>query len=125
MVENINTIFKVCQRQKKLKLKSVVSCVLAKKINETVTLDLKQWKSNPKVWFLHIIDHLTQFSASCVIEAKRKDEIIEQIFTIWVSTFGLPKKFLVDKSGEFSNDDFFPFCKNANICILTTAAELH
>ena len=58
-------------------------------------------------------------------EAKRKDEIIEQVFRIWVSTFGLPKKFLVDKSGEFSNDDFFPFCKNANICVLTTAAEFH
>ena len=99
--------------------------MLAKKINETVTSDLKSWKSNPKVWFLHIIDHLTQFSASCVIEAKRKDEIIEQVFRMWVSTFGLPKKFLLDKSGKFSNEDFFPFCKNANICVLTTAAEFH
>ena len=54
---------------------------------------------------------------------KWKEEIIKQVFRIWVSIFGSPKKFLVDNGGEFNNEDFRSLCENVNICILTTAAE--
>ena len=123
MVKNINSNCEVYQKYKKPKPKSIVSFPLAKTFNETVALDLKEWKNNPKVWFLHIIDHLTRFSASCVIKAKRKEEIIKQVFRIWVSIFGSPKKFLKDNGGEFNNEDFRSLCANVNICIFTTAAE--
>ena len=59
MVKNINSNCKVCQKYKKPKPKLIVSFPLAKTFNGTVALDLKEWKSNPKVWFLHITDHLT------------------------------------------------------------------
>ena len=72
MVKNINGNCKVCQKYKKPKPKPIVSFPLAKTFTETVALDLKEWKSNLTVWFLHIIDHLTRFSASCVIKTKRK-----------------------------------------------------
>ena len=97
MVKTINSNCKLCQNYKKPKPKLVVSFPLAKNFNETVALDLKAWKSNPKVWFLHIIGHLTRFSASFVIKTKRNEEIIKQVFRTWVSIFGSPKKFLVDK----------------------------
>ena len=42
-----------------------------KNFNETVALDLKEWSSN--TWFLHMINHLTRFSASCVIKSKHKE----------------------------------------------------
>ena len=70
MVKNINSNCNVCQKYKKPKPKLIVSFPLAKTFNETVVLDLKEWKSNPKVWFLHILDHLTRFSASCIIKTK-------------------------------------------------------
>ena len=114
---------KVCQKYEKPKPKLVVSFPLAKHFIETVALDLKDWKNNPKVWFLHIIDHLTQFSPSCVIKRKRKEQIIKQVFTIWLSIFGSPKKFLVYDGGEFNDEDFCSLCENVNICILTIAAE--
>ena len=120
-VKNISSNCKVCQKHKKPK--PVVSFLLGKNFNETVALDLKEWKSNLKVWFLHTIDHFTRVSASCVIRAKEKEEIIKQVFRIWVPIFGSPKKFLVDNGGEFNNEDFHSLCENVNICILTTAAE--
>ena len=122
MVKNINSNCKVCQKYKKPKPKPILSFPLAKTFHETVALDMKEWKSNPKVWFLHILDHLTQFSASCVIKTKQKEEIIKQVFRIWMSIFGSPKKFLVDNR-EFNNEDFCSLCENVYICILTTAAE--
>ena len=48
---------------------------------------------------------------------------MKQVFRIWLSIFGSPKKFFADNSGEFSNEDFRSLCENVNICILTTAAE--
>ena len=65
MVKNIFSNCKVYQKYKKPKPKPVVSLLLAKKFKETLALDLKEWKSNLKVSFLHIIDHLARFSASC------------------------------------------------------------
>ena len=59
LVKNISSNCKVCQKYKKQKPKPAISFPLAKNFNETLALDLKQWKSKPKVWFLHITDHLT------------------------------------------------------------------
>ena len=58
-----------------------------------------------------------------MIKTKRKEGIIKQVFRIEVSSFGSPKKFLVDNGGEFNNEDFHSLCENVNICILTAAAE--
>ena len=59
MVKNINSNCKVCQKYKKPKPKPIVSFPLAKTFHKTVTSDMKEWKSNLKLWFLHILDHLT------------------------------------------------------------------
>ena len=66
-----------------------------------------------------MIDHLTRFSASCVIKSKRKEVIVKKIFQIWISIFGSPKKFLVDNRREFNNHEFISLCEN----ICTTVAE--
>ena len=54
-------------KQKK-KNRPVVGFPLATDINECVTMDVKQWSCQDKVWLIHIVDHLTQYSASCVIQ---------------------------------------------------------
>ena len=71
-----------------------------------------------------MIDHLTRFSASCVIKSKGKEVIVKKIFQIWISIFGSPKKFLV-YNGEFNNHEFIYFliCENVNIHLCTTAAN--
>ena len=40
-----------------------------------------------------------------------------------MSSFGSPKKFLVDNGGEFNNEGFHSLCENVNIRIFTAAAE--
>ena len=49
MANNINSNCKVWQKYKQPKPKPIVSFPLAKTFNETAALDLKEWKSNPKV----------------------------------------------------------------------------
>ena len=105
----------ICQKYKKVKPKPIVGFPLAKEFNETVAMDLKHWSGN--TWLLHIIDHLTRFSASGVINSKRKEIIVQKVFQIWIAIFGQPLSFLVDNGGEFANDEFLTFCENLNIHI--------
>ena len=96
---------------------------MAKSFSELVGMDLKQWPSNPPVWFLHLVDHATRYSSSCVIYTKKKDEIVRKLFQHRVTIFGVSNKYLVDNGGEFANREFITYCKNMNIQICTTAAE--
>ena len=115
---------KICQEYKKTPQRPVVGLSMAHRLNETVAMDLKEWKEgSSKTWFLHMVDHATRYSASSVIKSKRKDVIVAQIFNIWVKIFGYPNKILVDNGGEFDNGEFQDFCENLNIKIKTTAAE--
>ena len=113
----------ICKKYRRPKPRPVVGFPMVKTFNETVGMDLKEWSHSPKIWFLHLVDHATRYSASCVIYTKRNEEIIKKIFQIWISTFGSAKKFLVDNGGEFDNDEFRSLCENVNIRICTTAAE--
>ena len=86
---------------------------------------LKQWSYQDKVWLTHIVDHLTRYSASCVIQSKGKEVTVESILKMWIAIFGSPKSFLVDNGGEFNNSEFLSFCENLNTNIKTTATEAH
>ena len=92
----------------------MVGFPVAKCLNETIAVDLNHWSDSLKVWFLHIIDHVTQYSASFVVRSKNK-VILEKIFKQWVAIFCSPKKILVDNAGEFANSNFITFCENFNI----------
>ena len=106
---------------KKRKPLPKVGMPMGRKFNETVAMDLKEY--SPNVWFLHLVDHGTRFSNSCIIKTKKKEEIVKRIFEIWIRIFGSPKKILVDNGGEFANQEFITFCENFNIRICTTAGE--
>ena len=72
----------ICLRYKKSRPRPIVGLSMAKSFNETVGMDLKQWSSNPPVWFLHLVDHATGYSSSCVIYTKKKEEIVRNYFSI-------------------------------------------
>ena len=105
----------------KKQIRSVVGFPLATEFNERVAMNLKQWSYQNKVWLINKVDHLTWYNASCVIQSKRKEVIVESIFKIWIAIFGSPKSFLIDNGGEFNNSEFISFCENFNIKM--TAAE--
>ena len=122
-LEILDTTCDTCLKYKKKKPKPIVGLPLAKTFNETVAMDLKEWSHQPTIWFLHMIDHFSQYSVSCVIHSKRKEVIVDKILKHWIATFGHPHKFLTDNGGEFCNDEFISLCENFNIRVCTTAAE--
>ena len=65
-------------------------------------MDLKEYSKN--VWFLHLIDLATWYSAAAVIRSKGKDIRAKKLCQIWIAIFGSPHKFLSDNGGEFSNE---------------------
>ena len=46
-----------------------------------------------------------------------------QLLKVLKKNFGHPENFLVDKGGEFGNDEFKDFSENLNIAVMTTAGE--
>ena len=119
-IEGIDKNCNICIRYKKVSPKPIVTLPVAKVFNEHVAMDLKDIASKK---ILHIIDHVTRFSAACVVSSIRKEEIVAAVLRIWVSIFGSPKKILSDNGGEFSNEDFADMAAKLNTKITTTAAE--
>ena len=63
-----------------------MSVSLAEELNEVVAMDLKFIESNI---ILHLIDHVTRFSAAAIVKSKEREEIIKHLFRSWISIFGL------------------------------------
>ena len=74
IINDVSDNCEICFKHNKPKPRPIVGFPLAKRFNETVARDLKEWSSN--TWFLHMIDHLTRFCASCVIKSKHKEVIV-------------------------------------------------
>ena len=111
---------KICQEYKKPTPRPIAGLPMATEFNEVVAMDLKYINGD---WILHLIDHVSRFSAAAYVRSKKPEEIIENIFQIWISVFGPPKRFLSDNGGEFNNKMFRDLCESFNIRVLTTAAE--
>ena len=89
-----------CKRYKRKNPKPVVSLPLSYIFNDTVAMDLKIFKNN-EIYFLHIIDHSTRFSAGSVIRSKNKEVIVDEFFKKWVAIFGAPRRILSDNRDLF------------------------
>ena len=121
-IEEVTLNCDICKRYKKSRPKPVVSFPMASEFNETIAMDLKIYQNN-SIYILHIVDHVTRFSAGAIIRSKKAEVIIHSFLKIWVSIFGTPKKVLSDNGGEFANAHFIDMCQNFNINFLTTSAE--
>ena len=112
----------ICHKYKSQPLRPVVGLPLGTDFNQVVCMDLKEVEHN-KTWFLHLIDSVIRYSQACLVHTKHQDEIIRQIYLIWISYFGCPRKFLSDNGGEFANKSFIDMCAKLNIEVATTAGE--
>ena len=120
MLEQVRDNCKLCEKYGSTPPKPIVTMPIATSFNESVAMDLKEINSK---YILHLIDHLTRFSAACVVSSKKKEVIIAAVLKIWIGIFGCPAKILSDNGGEFSNDDFREMGEKLNTRITTTAAE--
>ena len=103
-------------------MKPIVGLRLADNFNEVVSMDLKEY-IHGESWILHLIDTATRYSAACLINTKKQDEIVKKIFSMWITYFGAPCKFLSDNGGEFANATFREMNEKLNVITATTAAE--
>ena len=120
LMDEIKSKCKLCEKYGATPPKPIVTMPYAKKFNEHIAMDLKDIDSKH---VLHLIDHMSRFSAACVVPSKKKETIIAAILKIWISTFGCPGRILSDNGGEFNNDDFREMGEKLNTRITTTAAE--
>ena len=67
-LEDVGNNCDTCKRYKKTPPHPVVTFPLATQFNETVAMDLKVYKNN-SIYFLHLIDNFTRFSAASVIRS--------------------------------------------------------
>ena len=93
---------------------------LAEEFNEVAAMDLKIFESSI---ILHLVDHVTRFSAAAVLKSKDRNETIKHLLRTWINIFGAPSKFFSDNGGEFSNEDYNEMCDSYNITIKKTVAE--
>ena len=119
-IKKISKECKICKEFRRPSPRPVVGLPMATSFGECVAMDLKMFHGTN---LLHLIDHATRLSACAIVKSKKPEEIIRQIFKIWISIYGCPEKFLTDNGGEFSNDDFRKLCEKVNITVKTTAAE--
>ena len=119
-VKELDQSCEICLRYKKSNLRPIVGFSLAHDFNETVTMDLKPFRN---VYIFHLIDHTTRYSAGAIINAKRKEVVVDKIFKHWIALFGTTKLFLSDNGGEFNNDIFHEMGEQLNINVKTTGAE--
>ena len=64
-----------------------------------IDLKLKEWSFDEKIWLLHMIDHATRYSVSCIVISKKKELIVKKTFHYWVGIFGHSNKALVNNGG--------------------------
>lgn len=109
----------ICKRYSKTKPKPAAGLPLASEYNETVAVDLHELE--PGVWYLHIIEHFTRFSAGNIVTTKKSSEIVNSFIHSWISVHGPPQRLYSDNSGEFNNQEIRDMAENFNIETRTTA----
>ncbi|XP_061906336.1 uncharacterized protein LOC133659674 [Entelurus aequoreus] len=109
----------ICQRYSKAKPRPAVGLPLATEYNETVAVDLHELE--PGVWYLHVIDQFTRFSAGSIVKTKKASEMVNALIHTWISVHGPPRILYSDNGGEFNNEEFRDMAENFNIETRTTA----
>ena len=120
ILQKIVSECEICQKYSRPTPKPAVGLPLASQHNETVAVDLHELEHG--VWYLHIIDLFTRFSAGSILTTKKSSEIVKHFVHDWISVHGPPCKFFSDNGGEFNNDEVRDMAENFNIEIKSTAA---
>lgn len=123
--ETIELLRSVCEKceicivNKKPVPRPAVGLPLATQFNETVAVDLHELEHG--IYYLHIIDEFTRFSAGSIMRSKRSSEFVKKFLESWIAVHGAPKRLYSDNGGEFNNDEVRDMAENFDIEVKTTA----
>lgn len=120
LLEQVTNSCDICQRHKRANPKPIVGLPQASDYNQTVAVDLHQLEAN--VWYLHIIDEFTRFSAGCITRTKQTSQFVKNFIKHWISIHGAPQRLFSDNGGEFDSHEVRDMAENFNIQVITTPA---
>ena len=109
------------RRFRRFPLQPVVELTFENRFNDLVSLDLREHGHN-QYWILYLIDTSARYSAARLIKTKKSEEIIHNIFLMWILYFGAPKQFLSNNRGGF-NEGYQKMNKKSDIETCTPATE--
>src|SRR6201990_1293693 len=110
----------ICIRYKKTPSRPTVGLSLAKRYNETVSMDLGELEGSK---FLVMLDLGTGYCQASWVKSKEPKEIVGKIMERWISIFGAPERILSENGLEFQNEELKLMCERFSIRQLVTAAE--
>lgn len=113
-----------CATFKRRSTNPSVALLRGNEFNDLVCLDLKFIKEDDgkHTIVLHVIDHLSKFSAAKILRSKNGKEVIKGLMLCWISIFGPPKSFLTDNGLEFCNKEVNDLCELLGVNHKTTAS---
>ena len=120
LLEKIQNSCKICKQFTKTPARPVVALPVAKRFNEAVCMDLKQWKGN---WILHMVDMYSRYIQSIWVPRKGSRDILDAVIENWCGIFGVMEIMLTDNGGEFTSEEIREVSSFLNIKKYTTAAE--
>lgn len=86
ILQKIISECEICQRYSKPTPKPAAGLPLESEYNETLAVELHELE--PGVWYLHIIDQFTRFSAGSILTTKKSSEIVKHFVHAWISVHG-------------------------------------
>ena len=118
LVKKVIDSCETCIKFRKPKPRPIVAFSKADNFNKTVSLDLHELK--PGLWYFHMIDKFSRFSAAAIIT--NKSHCAKVFLRYSIAVFGAPNKVFSDNGGEFVGEAFHEMCERFNIKIQTTPA---
>ena len=116
MIDKVIESSETCQKFRKPLSKPVVAFTKSDSFNWTLSLDLHELK--PNLWYLHVVDEFSKFSAASLI--MNKSLVVKSFLKNWVAIFGAPKKVFTDNGGEFDSRIFHKLREKFSVKIQTT-----
>ena len=101
-IPNIINTCRECRAWQSKPRDTIPSITLATHFNEIVEWDLLFYQH-----FIvnHEIDRCTRFHASCEVQSKGEDELLDAIATTWMTNHGPPKTFVIDGETSLSQGE--------------------
>ena len=121
-LEKIRSSCTSCQLYRNRIPAPAVSIPRATRVNQILTVDLKEWGTGKHRYILYFVDMFSRFLLAVFVPNKQAATIGEAMLEKWISIFGPPGTCHSDRGGEFLNEDLTQLYEYLNSRLTATAA---
>ena len=99
-----------------------ISIPKASKVNQVVSIDLKEYGEDERKYILYCVDVFSRFTIGVFIPNKKPETIGGKLLEKWISVLGVMDVIHSDLGGEFINEDLVKLAEYLDIKQTSTAA---